>query len=175
MRQVIQTRSPSLKPAVSGLVLSALPFSGAVSPAHSPPGMCGDFVGLAVQRGDLAGELAPEDVRELDRDARRARAVVDVDMVDADRPDAHQRLAGLRRGLGRFFMDEDLGTAELVEPGDLHTLSLVCRARMVSAILRFRYRPSFRSPWNFPSATITLPRSTVTEGHALTSLPSHGV
>src|SRR5204863_1843813 len=131
--------------------------------------------GLAVQRGDLAGKLAPKDVRKLDRDARCARAVVDVDMVDADGPHAHQRLAGLRRWLGRLFMDQDLGTPVLVKPRDLHLFSLWRRARMVSGILRFRYWPSFRSPWNLPSATMTLPRSTVTVGHAPTSLPSHGV
>jgi hypothetical protein len=98
---------------------------------------------LAVQRRDFAGELAAEDMREVDRDARRARAVVEVDMVDADRAHAQQRLAGLRRGLGRFLADQDFGTAELVEPRDFHRFSFV---RMLSGILRFRYWPSFRSP-----------------------------
>src|SRR5205085_9360263 len=53
---------------------------------------------FAAQRRDLAGELAPEYVRELHRDARRAGAVVEVDVIDADRAQANQRLAGLRRG-----------------------------------------------------------------------------
>ena len=98
-------------------------------------------------------------------------AVVEVDVVDAHRAHAHQRLAGLRRGLGRFLVDQDLGAAELVEPRDLHQVFL---SRISGEILRLRYRPSFRSPWNLPSATITLPRSTVTDGQAPTSLPSHG-
>ena len=114
-----------------------------------------------VQRGDLAGELAPEDVRELDRNARGAGAVVEVDMVDADRAHAHQRLAGLRRGLRRLFVDQDLGPAELVEPARPSSALLGMPRRIASGILRLRYWPSFRSPWNLPSATITLPRSTV--------------
>src|SRR3954468_14963219 len=46
MRQVIQTRSPSLKPAFSVLVLSAWPFSAAISPANSRPRMCGNSTGM---------------------------------------------------------------------------------------------------------------------------------
>src|SRR2546423_1714777 len=51
--------------------------------------------------------------------------MVEVDMVDGDRAHPHQRLAGLRCRLWRLFMDEDLGRAELVEPGDLHRFSLI--------------------------------------------------
>ena len=49
------------------------------------------------------------------------------------------------------------------------------RARISSATLRGRNWPSFGSPKNCPPSTITLPRSTVTLGHAVTTWPSHGV
>ena len=130
-----------------------------------------EICGVAVQAGDFAGEFAAQDVRERQRNARGARAVVEVDVVDAHRAHAHQRLAGLRRGLGGFLVDQDFRTAELVEPRDLHEDVLF---RISGEILRLRYWPSFKSPWNLPSATITLPRSTVTDGQAPTSLPSHG-
>src|SRR6188474_3395886 len=83
-----------------------------------------------------SGQFAPEDVREGERDARGARAVIEIDMVDADRAHAHQRLAGLRRGLRRFLVDQDLGAAELVELRDLHEGVLF---RISGEILRLRY------------------------------------
>ena len=56
--------------------------------------------------------------------------------------------------------------------GSFHTAG---RARISSATLRGRNWPSFGSPKNCPPSTITLPRSTVTLGHAVTTWPSHGV
>ena len=129
---------------------------------------------------DLTRELPSQDVRKGDRNARGAGPVIQVHVVDAHRAHAHHRFAGPGRGRGGFLAHQDFRTTEPVEPGHLHrhaplSLFALRRARMSSGMRRLRYCPSLRSPWNRPSATMTLPRSTVSTGQAPTSLPSQGV
>jgi N-acetylated-alpha-linked acidic dipeptidase len=49
------------------------------------------------------------------------------------------------------------------------------RDRISSATFRGMNIPCFRSPKNAPPSTTTSPRMTVTQGHAVTTCPSHGV
>ena len=130
---------------------------------------------------DLARELPSEDVRKRDRNARGAGAVIEVHMVDAHRAHAHHRFAGPGRGLAGFLADQDFRTAEAVEPGRPSSSRSAVLVRVTSrpdvvrdAALEV-LTVGLRSPWNRPSATMTLPRSTVSTGQAPTSLPSQGV
>ena len=67
-----------------------------------------------------AGAFLPE--RERQRARIRARAVIDVDEVDAGRLDVDQRLAGAERRLGDVLETENLGPACLVKANRLHLI-----------------------------------------------------
>ena len=81
--------------------------------------------GPVTQPGDAAGDVRAADVRHLELETRPAATHPEVQMVEGDRLDGHEHLAGPGCRLGQIPDLENFGTAVLPEERRSHARSVV--------------------------------------------------